>query len=91
MVTVGGLAMVLSIIAYWNLTGATLEVYWQLLGEMPAYFNKIWPLLVNQLGSILLHNNARPQVTRMKLQKIIDLGYGPLLLPSYSSYDYQFF
>ncbi len=53
------------------------------------------PALVNRKGPILLHDNARPHVSQITLQKLNDLGYETLQHPPYSPdlspTDYHFF
>ncbi|KAF2362312.1 Transposase type 1 [Trinorchestia longiramus] len=71
------------------------EVYCNQLDEMHTHLQKMWPALVNRRSPILLHDNARPHVARMTLQKLTDLRYetlphslhSPDLFPT----DYYFF
>ncbi|KOC69850.1 Histone-lysine N-methyltransferase SETMAR [Habropoda laboriosa] len=44
----------------------------------------IRPALVNRKGSILLHDNARPHVSLITVQKLNDLEYETLQHPPYS-------
>ena len=62
----------------------TAEVYCNQLEEMHHHLQKMRPALVNRRGPILLHDNARPHVARMTLQKLTDLGYETLPHPPYS-------
>ena len=62
---------------------------------MHACLQKRRPALVNRRGPILLHDNARPHVARLTVQKLTDLGYETLRHPPYSPdlspTDYHFF
>uniref|UniRef100_A0A0K0F2C8 Histone-lysine N-methyltransferase SETMAR n=1 Tax=Strongyloides venezuelensis TaxID=75913 RepID=A0A0K0F2C8_STRVS len=53
------------------------------------------PSLVNRKGPILLHDNARPHVSKTTLQKLNDLKYETLRHPPYSPdlapTDFHFF
>ncbi|KOC71372.1 Histone-lysine N-methyltransferase SETMAR [Habropoda laboriosa] len=49
------------------------------------------PILVNLNGPILLHDNARPHVSQITVQKLNDLGYETLPYPPYSPTDYHLF
>ena len=40
--------------------------------------------MVNRRDPIMLHDNARPHVARLTLQKLTGLGYETLLHPPYS-------
>ncbi|KAF2366449.1 hypothetical protein FHG87_002806 [Trinorchestia longiramus] len=51
---------------------------------MHAGLSEKRPALVNQRGPILLHDNARPHVARMTVQKLTELGYETLPHPPYS-------
>ena len=60
------------------------KFYCQRLVEMHIQLCLMRPARVNKRGQILLHDNARPHVSRMKLQKLTDLGYETLPHPPYS-------
>ncbi|XP_029641250.1 histone-lysine N-methyltransferase SETMAR-like [Octopus sinensis] len=62
----------------------TAEVYCNQLAEIHAHLQKMISALVNRCGPILLHNKAKPHVTRMTLQKLTDLGNETLPHPPYS-------
>ncbi|KAF2343416.1 hypothetical protein FHG87_025828 [Trinorchestia longiramus] len=51
---------------------------------MHARLSEKRPALVNRRGPILLHDNTRPHVARMTVQKLIELGYETLPHPPYS-------
>ncbi|KAF2366918.1 Transposase type 1 [Trinorchestia longiramus] len=71
------------------------ERYCNDLAVMHARLSEKRPALVNRRGPILLHDNARPHVARMTVQKLTELGYETLLHPPYSPYlsptDYHLF
>lgn len=73
----------------------TAEKYCHELDEMHQKLREKQPALVNRRGPILLHDNARPHVSRMTLQKLNELGYETLPHPAYSPdlspTDYHFF
>ncbi|KAF2345379.1 Transposase type 1 [Trinorchestia longiramus] len=51
------------------------ERYCNDLAVMHARLSKKRPAFVNRRGPILLHDNARPHVARMTVQKLTELGY----------------
>ena len=63
----------------------TAEIYCNQLADMHAFLQKRRPALVNRHGPILLHDNARPHVARLTVQKLTNLGYETLPHPPYSS------
>lgn len=71
------------------------EKYCRELEAMHQKLSEKQPGLVNRKGPILLHDNARPHVSQMTLQKLIELGYETLSHPPYSPdlspTDYHFF
>ena len=73
----------------------TAEKYCQQMGEIHQKLRQQQPTLVNRKGPILLHENARPQVAKLTLQKLNELGYETLPHPPYSPdlspTDYHFF
>jgi histone-lysine N-methyltransferase SETMAR len=73
----------------------TAEKYCHEIQEMHEKLSVKYPALVNRKGPILLHDNARPHVAQMTLQKLNDLGYQMLPHPAYSPdlspTDYHFF
>ena len=73
----------------------TFERYAQQINEMHRKLHHPQPALGNRLGPVLLHDNARPQVTQPMLQKLNELGFEVLPHPPYSSdllpIDYHFF
>ncbi|KAF2353244.1 Transposase type 1 [Trinorchestia longiramus] len=54
------------------------------LAVMHARLSEKRPALVNRRGPILLHDNVRPHVARMTVQKLTELGYETLPQPPYS-------
>ncbi|KAF2348802.1 Transposase type 1 [Trinorchestia longiramus] len=60
------------------------ERYCNDLAVMHTRLSEKRPALVNRRGPILLHNNARPHVARMTVQKLTELGYETLPHPPYS-------
>ncbi|KOC64354.1 Histone-lysine N-methyltransferase SETMAR, partial [Habropoda laboriosa] len=54
------------------------------INKMHKKLKDLCPILVNLKGSILLHNNARPHVSQITVQKLNELGYETLPHPSYS-------
>ncbi|KAF2359945.1 hypothetical protein FHG87_009295 [Trinorchestia longiramus] len=60
------------------------ERYCHDLAVLHARLSEKRPALVNRRGPILLHDNARPHVARMTVQKLTELGYETLPRPPYS-------
>ncbi|KAF2345838.1 Transposase type 1 [Trinorchestia longiramus] len=60
------------------------ERYCNDLAVTHARLSEKRPALVNRRGPILLHDNARPHVARMTVQKLTELGYDTLPHPPYS-------
>ncbi|KAF2367367.1 Transposase type 1 [Trinorchestia longiramus] len=60
------------------------ERYCNDFAVMHARLSEKRPALVNRRGPILLHDNARPHVARMTVQKLTELGYETLPHPPYS-------
>ena len=56
----------------------------QVVHEMHHKLQCLQTTLINKKGSILLHDNALPQVTQLMLQKLKELGNEVLSHPSYS-------
>ncbi|KAF2355031.1 Transposase type 1 [Trinorchestia longiramus] len=54
------------------------ERYCNDLAVMHARLSEKRPVLVNRRDPILLHDNARPHVARMTVQKLTELGYETL-------------
>lgn len=73
----------------------TAEKYCQEIDEMHRKLQELRPALVNRMGPILLHDNARPHVALLTLRKLSELGYETLPHPPYSPdlspTDYYFF
>uniref|UniRef100_A0A0K0E9X1 HTH_48 domain-containing protein n=1 Tax=Strongyloides stercoralis TaxID=6248 RepID=A0A0K0E9X1_STRER len=71
------------------------ESYCQQIEEMHKKLCQKRPALVNRKGPILLHDNARPHVSKKTLQKLGELGYETLPHPAYSPdlapTDFHFF
>ncbi|KAF2353642.1 Transposase type 1 [Trinorchestia longiramus] len=70
------------------------ERYCNDLAVMHARLSEKRPALVNRRGSILLHDNARPHVARITVQKLTELGYETLPhphSPDLSPTDYHLF
>ncbi|KAF2345332.1 Transposase type 1 [Trinorchestia longiramus] len=71
------------------------ERYCNDLAVMHARLSEKRPALVNRRGPILLHDNARPHVARMTVQKLTELGYDTLphlpCSPDLSPTDYHLF
>lgn len=69
--------------------------YCEQLEEMHKKLVQKQPSLVNRKGPILLHDNARPHVSRIVVQKLHELGYETLPHPPYSPdlapTDFHFF
>ncbi|KAF2355089.1 Transposase type 1 [Trinorchestia longiramus] len=59
------------------------ERYCNDLAVMHARLSEKRPALVNRRGPILLHDNARPHVARMTVQKLTELGYETSPHPPY--------
>lgn len=73
----------------------TAELYCKQIEEMHLKLQEHHPALVNRKRAILLHDNARPHVAKLTLQKLNELGYEILQHPAYSPdlspSDYHFF
>ncbi|KAF2355521.1 Transposase type 1 [Trinorchestia longiramus] len=71
------------------------ERYCNDLAVMHARLSEKGPALENRRGPILLHDNARPHVARMTVQKLTELGYETLphspYSPDLSPTDYYLF
>ncbi|KAF2364599.1 hypothetical protein FHG87_004649 [Trinorchestia longiramus] len=67
-----------------ELSLVTKKRYCNDLAVMHARLSEKRPALVNRRGPILLHDNARPHVARMTVQKLTELGYETLPHPPYS-------
>lgn len=67
-----------------NNTTVTAELYCQQLERVQESLIKNRPALVNRSGVILLHDNARPHVSKMTRKKIQELGWEVLAHPPYS-------
>uniref|UniRef100_A0A1I7X5N9 Histone-lysine N-methyltransferase SETMAR n=1 Tax=Heterorhabditis bacteriophora TaxID=37862 RepID=A0A1I7X5N9_HETBA len=72
----------------------TAEKYCHEIDKMLQELQLLCPALVNRKGPILLHDNARPHVSQMTLQKLNELAYETLPYPTYpldlSPTDYHF-
>jgi len=62
----------------------TAERYCHEIDEMHKKLKTLCPGLVNRKSPILLHDNARPHISKVTLQKLNELGYETLLHPPYS-------
>uniref|UniRef100_A0A0K0FXE7 Histone-lysine N-methyltransferase SETMAR (inferred by orthology to a human protein) n=1 Tax=Strongyloides venezuelensis TaxID=75913 RepID=A0A0K0FXE7_STRVS len=60
------------------------ELYCQLLDKVHQKLFQKRPSLVNRKGPILLHDNARPHISRITFQKLKELKYETLPHPPYS-------
>uniref|UniRef100_A0A5S6QGN5 Tc1-like transposase DDE domain-containing protein n=1 Tax=Trichuris muris TaxID=70415 RepID=A0A5S6QGN5_TRIMR len=60
------------------------EKYSSELEIMQEKFKEIRPRLLNRKGPILLHDNARPHVSKIVAQKLAELRYETLSHPPYS-------
>uniref|UniRef100_A0A0N5CAF0 HTH_48 domain-containing protein n=1 Tax=Strongyloides papillosus TaxID=174720 RepID=A0A0N5CAF0_STREA len=73
----------------------TSDRYCKEIEEMNQKLSVLKPALVNRRGPILLHDNAKPHVLRITVQKLTELGYETLPHPPYSpdlsSTDYHLF
>ncbi|VDM85396.1 unnamed protein product, partial [Strongylus vulgaris] len=81
---------------WWNSTGVlhhefmktgesiNTDTYCHQIDKMHQKLVRANPAVVNRKGPILLHDNARPHVSRKTLQKLNDLGYEILPHPAYS-------
>lgn len=71
------------------------ERYCTEIDTMHQKLHQKHPALVNRKGPILLHDNAKPHVSRMTLKKLEELGYEVLPHPPYSPdlspTDFHFF
>jgi histone-lysine N-methyltransferase SETMAR len=57
---------------------STAEKYCQEIDKLHQELQRLHPTLVNQKGPILFHDNARPHVSQMTLQKLNELGHETL-------------
>uniref|UniRef100_A0A0K0FGH8 Histone-lysine N-methyltransferase SETMAR (inferred by orthology to a human protein) n=1 Tax=Strongyloides venezuelensis TaxID=75913 RepID=A0A0K0FGH8_STRVS len=60
------------------------ELYCQLLDKVYQKLFQKRPFLVNRKGPIFLHDNARPHISKITLQKLSELKYETLSHPPYS-------
>uniref|UniRef100_A0A1I7WXH5 Histone-lysine N-methyltransferase SETMAR n=1 Tax=Heterorhabditis bacteriophora TaxID=37862 RepID=A0A1I7WXH5_HETBA len=60
------------------------EEYCHEIDKVHQELQRLRPALVNRKGPILLHDNARPHVSQMTLQKLNELAYETLPYPVYS-------
>ncbi|KAE9419249.1 hypothetical protein Angca_004834, partial [Angiostrongylus cantonensis] len=72
----------------------TAEQDYQQIDEIHRELQQERKALVSRKGSILLHDNAMPQIAKLALQKLNELGYEtlprPLYSPDLSPTDYHF-
>uniref|UniRef100_A0A5S6Q8A6 Mos1 transposase HTH domain-containing protein n=1 Tax=Trichuris muris TaxID=70415 RepID=A0A5S6Q8A6_TRIMR len=61
------------------------QTYCSELEKMHEKLQRARPSLTNRKGPILLHDNARPHISKMTIQKLHHTGYETLPHPPYSS------